>query len=119
ESRYQALHPAHRFPQCLSPVNSDSEREDSLLGRSPKSEKARRPRLLRCDACARLIGAWNCTEANVETIGAIDRHDRERQVRQFRVSELGADLLIDFVRRMTLGDQRERLGPGQGGPLAL
>ena len=72
-------------------------------------------RVLNLDAVASRHG----TERDVEPVGAVDGDDRQRQVGKLFFGKLRARLLVDIIRRMAFGDQRQRLGPGQGGALAL
>src|SRR5262249_5772145 len=40
------------------------------------------------------IAAWNRAKSDIKTVRAVDRHDRERQINQFLLVEMGADLVI-------------------------
>jgi hypothetical protein len=57
-------------------------------------------------------------EADGEAVPHVDRADGEGQRDELVVGEPGADFLVDGVRRGTLRDQGQGLGPGQRRPLA-
>ena len=83
------------------------------------SPHAGRGYLLRRVAYRHFVASRHGAERDVEPVGAVDGDDRQRQVGEFFFGELRARLLVHLVRRMALGDQRQRFGPSQRRALAL
>src|SRR3972149_10470428 len=69
--------------------------------------------------CPRAIRAGNRAESDIEAIRTVDRHDRQCQIHQFLLAEPGAGLVINLIRHMALGYERESLGPGEGRALTI
>src|SRR5262249_18665813 len=64
---------------------------------------------------SRLVAARLGAETDSDPIPRVDGDDRERQIHELRFGEVSAHLPVHIVRRMCLGDQRQRFGPGQRG----
>ncbi len=61
----------------------------------------------------------NGAEADGKPVPGIDGRNQHRQVDRLGFGEMGADFLIDLIRRMGLRDQRHRFRPCQCGALAV
>src|SRR6185437_10642051 len=61
----------------------------------------------------------NGAESNIEAVRPVDSRYRNRQVGKFLLAELRARCLIYLIRNVAVGDQRDRLGPGQRGAFAV
>src|SRR4029079_7234456 len=59
------------------------------------------------------------TEDDRDAVPGVDRADQERQLDLLPGREVPAELLIILVGSMGLGHQRQGLGPGERGPLAV
>src|SRR5581483_11936327 len=66
----------------------------------------------------RPVAAGYRSKRDIEPVGAVDRHDRQREVGKFPLVELRAGELIDRIGDMAFGDARDRLGPCQSGAFA-
>ena len=61
--------------------------------------------------------AGHGSRGDVEPVPAIDRHDGQRQVRQFVFRKLCPHTLVNVIRGVSLGNKRQRFGPLQRGAL--
>src|SRR5262245_28233609 len=66
-----------------------------------------------------LIAAGDVPHRDGDAVPAVDGDHRERQGDEFLFRELRPHALVEFVRRVILGDQRQRVGPGECGALAV
>src|SRR5664280_2596265 len=66
-----------------------------------------------------LIRARHWPKRDGQAVPTIDGNDCECEVCQFLLREMLPDLLEDLVGNVSVGDAGDRLGPGQGRPLAL
>src|SRR5689334_22826915 len=58
-------------------------------------------------------------EADRDPVPGVDDADQGGEVGGLGLVEVLAELLVDVIRRMGFADQGERLGPSEGGALAL
>jgi hypothetical protein len=66
-----------------------------------------------------LICPGRLAKGDGEPVPAVDRNDSHRQLDQLFFTELGADSLEFFVRRVTLRDERDGFRPSQGRAFAV
>src|SRR5262245_58849169 len=84
---------------CSAPIGWRSERSGVLRGR--------------------LILPGDGAERDRNAIPSVDRDHRHRQGDEFLLGEVLSHFLVERVRHMVFGDQRERFGPGQCGAFAI
>src|SRR5207249_12286970 len=69
--------------------------------------------------CCGLVVTGFSPESDVQTIPAINGGDGKREIRDFRFTELPANLLEYRVWNVTFSHQRYGFGPGQSCPFAF
>src|SRR5579884_3805206 len=101
------------------PGHSSFWRTNSFCGGSESRFGSLPPQKRDLSGQFRLIGAGDRAEADGEAVPAVDLDHSEGEVRHLFLREMGADPLIYLVGDVIMGDQRQRLGPFQGGALAI
>src|SRR5712671_2973891 len=66
-----------------------------------------------------LFGRVYGAKADLDPVPGVDLHDQQGELYLLILSEVLAQCLVGIVRRMSLGHQRESLGPAERGPLAV
>src|SRR5215470_10897580 len=70
-----------------------------------------------CEQSAIIVSCWR-VKRHIEAVPAIDRDNRERELRQFGLTELLAGDVINRVRNLLIVKPSHSLGPRERGALA-